>query len=83
MVKTIIKIEGMMCSMCEAHVNDAVRAAVSPKKVNSSHSKGMTEVISENELDSAALREVIEMDGYKVLDITSEPYVKKGLFGRK
>ncbi|WP_024860294.1 heavy-metal-associated domain-containing protein [Ruminococcus flavefaciens] len=83
MVKTIIKIEGMMCSMCEAHVNDAVRAAVSPKKVNSSHSKGITEVISENELDSAALREVIEKDGYKVLDITSEPYVKKGLFGRK
>ena len=83
MVKTIIKIEGMMCSMCEAHVNDAVRAAVSPKKVNSSHSKGITEVISENELDSAVLREVIEKDGYKVLDITSEPYVKKGLFGRK
>lgn len=83
MVKTIIKIEGMMCSMCEAHVNDAVRAAVSPKKVNSSHSKGITEVISENELDSAALREIIEKDGYKVLDITSEPYVKKGLFGRK
>ena len=83
MVKTIIKIEGMMCSMCEAHVNDAVRAAVSPKKVKSSHSKGITEVISENELGSAALREVIEKDGYKVLDITSEPYVKKGLFGRK
>ena len=83
MVKTIIKIEGMMCSMCEAHVNDAVRAAVSPQKVNSSHSKGITEVISENELDSAALREVIEKDGYKVLDITSEPYVKKGIFGRK
>lgn len=83
MVKTIIKIEGMMCSMCEAHVNDAVRAAVSPKKVNSSHSKGITEVISENELDSAVLREVIEKYGYKVLDITSEPYVKIGLFGRK
>lgn len=83
MVKTIIKIEGMMCNMCEAHVNDAIRAAVSPKKVNSSHSKGITEVISENELDSALLRETIEKDGYKVLDITSEPYVKKGLFGKK
>ena len=83
MIKTIIKIEGMMCNMCEAHVNDAIRAAVSPKKVNSSHSKGITEVISENELDSALLRETIEKDGYKVLDITSEPYVNKGLFGKK
>lgn len=83
MVKTIIKIEGMMCNMCEAHVNDAIRGAVSPKKVTSSHSKGITEVISENELDKSALTEVIEKDGYKVLDITSEPYVKKKLFGFK
>lgn len=78
-----MKIDGMMCGMCEAHVNDAIRAAVSPKKVNSSHSKGITEIISENELDSAVLREAVEKDGYKVLDITSEPYEKKGLFGRK
>ena len=35
MFKTTIKIEGMMCNMCEAHVNDAVRAAVSASKVNS------------------------------------------------
>ncbi|HOA00055.1 ATPase P [Ruminococcus sp.] len=83
MVKTIMKIDGMMCGMCEAHVNDAIRAAVSPKKVNSSHSKGITEIISENALDSAVLREAVEKDGYKVLDITSEPYKKKGLFGRK
>ncbi len=83
MVKTIMKIDGMMCGMCEAHVNDAIRAAVSPKKVSSSHSKGITEIISESELDSAVLREAVEKDGYKVLDITSEPYEKKGLFGRK
>ena len=31
MTKTIIKVEGMMCGMCEAHVNDAVRAAVKAK----------------------------------------------------
>ena len=83
MVKTTMKIDGMMCGMCEAHVNDAIRAAVSPKKVNSSHSKGITEIISESELDSSVLREAVEKDGYKVLDITSEPYEKKGLFGRK
>ena len=83
MYRTVMKIEGMMCGMCEAHVNEAIRNAISPKKVNSSHNKGITEIISEKEPDSSLLREVVEKDGYKVLDITTEPYEKKGLFGRK
>ena len=83
MVKTIMKIDGMMCRMCEAHVNDAVRAAVKAKKVNSSHSKGETEIISEEALDNAVLKEAVEKTGYKVLDITSEPYEKKGLSHKK
>ena len=82
MTKTIIKVEGMMCGMCEAHVNDAVRAAVKAKKINSSHSKGITEILSEEELDHTMLKEAVEKSGYKVLDITSEPYEKKGLFRR-
>ena len=44
MFETKIKVGGMMCSMCEAHINDAVRAACSVKKVTSSHSKGETAV---------------------------------------
>ena len=81
MVKTIMKIDGMMCNMCESHVNDAIRNAVKVKKVESSHSKGETEIISEDALDEAKLREVVEKDGYKVLGITSVPYEKKGLAG--
>ena len=79
MFKTVIKIEGMMCGMCEAHVNDAIHA----EKVNSSHKKGITEVMTEKEPDEAAIREAVEKDGYKVLGITTEPYEKKGLFSRK
>ena len=38
MIKTTLKIEGMMCSMCEAHINDVIRKAVpGAKKVSSSH----------------------------------------------
>ena len=81
MVKTIMKIDGMMCNMCESHVNDAIRNVVKVKKVESSHSKGETEIISEDALDEAKLREVVEKDGYKVLGITSVPYEKKGLAG--
>ena len=25
MIKTTLRIDGMMCGMCEAHVNDAIR----------------------------------------------------------
>ena len=28
MFKTILKIEGMRCSMCEAHINDLIRKTV-------------------------------------------------------
>lgn len=40
MTQITIKIDGMMCGMCESHVNDAVRRAFPVKKVTSSHAKG-------------------------------------------
>ena len=59
MVKTTLRIDGMMCSMCEAHINDTVRSVCTIKSVKSSHSKGTTEIISESPLDGAALKEAI------------------------
>ncbi len=82
MFKTTLKIDGMSCGMCEAHVNDTVRRIVQLKKVTSSHSKGETVIISENEPDEAALSDAIGKTGYKVLSMNTEPYVKKGLFRR-
>ena len=83
MFKTIIKVEGMMCKMCEEHVNGAVRTAVSPEKVNSSHKKGITELFTKDKPDQNVLREAVEKDGYKVLGMETAPYEKKGLFGGK
>ena len=80
MFKTILKIDGMMCGMCEAHMNDAIRAAFKVKKVTSSHAKGETVVISEDKLDEDKLRETVKATGYTLVDIASEPYEKKGLF---
>ena len=54
MIKTTLKIDGMMCGMCESHVNDAVRKAFPVKKVSSSRSKKETTVIAETELDEDA-----------------------------
>lgn len=48
MTKTTLKIDGMMCGMCESHMNDAIRNAFKVKKVTSSHTAGESVIISEN-----------------------------------
>ena len=81
MFETTVKIDGMMCGMCEAHVNDAVRRAVPVKKVSSSHAKGETVILSEQQPDEQALRAAISETGYDVLSVSTKPYEKRGLFG--
>ena len=80
MTQTIVKVDGMMCSMCESHVNDAVRRALKVEKVQSSHTKGETTILSDQPLDEQKLREAIEATGYQVKGVSSAPYEKKGLF---
>ena len=80
MVKTTVKIDGMQCGMCEAHMNDAVRNEFKVKKVTSSHSKNQTEIISEDELDVQKLKDLIQKTGYTYIESKTEPYVKRGLF---
>ncbi len=81
MVKTTLNIEGMRCGMCEAHINDCIRREFDIKKVTSSHSKNITEIISEGAIDEGKLTAVIAETGYDLKGITSEPYEKKGFFG--
>ena len=82
MYKTTLNINGMMCGMCEAHINDALRKSIDTKKVTSSHKKGITEILSESRPDENKLREVISQTGYELAGISCEEYKKKGLFGR-
>lgn len=82
MIKTTLKIDGMKCGMCEAHVNDVIRRNFNIKKVKSSHAKNETVVLSEGLLDNEQLIKVIGGEGYAVKNIASETYVKKGLFAR-
>ena len=51
MYKTTLKIDGMMCGMCESHINDTIRKAVPVKKVSSSHTRGEAVVITDEPLD--------------------------------
>ena len=76
MVKTTLKIDGMMCSMCEAHMNDLVRQNCSVKKVTSSAKNGETVVISEEPLDISMLDKEIKGIGYTLhpIFLQSFPY---------
>ncbi len=79
MTRTIIGVDGMMCSMCEAHINEAVRKAVpEAKKITSNRGKKQTEIISEGAVDTEKIKAVIEATGYTYLGAESEPYKKKG-----
>ena len=82
MIKTTIKIDGMLCSMCEAHVNDAIRKRLDVKKVRSSRKKGETVVISEKEFTRDLIEFALKDSGYKVLEVKSEPYKRRGLFSQ-
>ena len=80
MYQTTVKIDGMMCSMCESQINAAVRKAFTVKKVTSSHTKGESVILSETPLEEAAVRSALEPTGYRVLGFECKPYEKKGLF---
>ena len=80
MLKYTLKIDGMMCGMCEAHINEAVRAAFNVKKVSSSHTKGETVIITDAPLDKEKLAEAIEATGYMLVSIKDEPYERKVFF---
>ena len=80
MWKYTVKIDGMMCGMCEAHMNDAIRKEFDVKKVTSSHTKNESVIICENELDEAAISKAVADTGYELKGIEKEPYKKRGLF---
>ena len=83
MIKTTLKIDGMACSMCEAHINDCIRKNFKIKKVSSLHKKGETVIESEESLNFDDLKNAVAETGYKILGISSESVEKHGPFGRK
>ncbi|MCR4789720.1 MAG: FeoB-associated Cys-rich membrane protein [Treponemataceae bacterium] len=67
--KIVLEIDGMMCHMCESHVNDAVRNNFQVKSVKSSFKTGMCVIFSKEELDTSKLEQIITNSGYKLKNI--------------
>ena len=81
MKQITLGIDGMMCGMCESHINDCVRSHFKVKKVTSSKEKKQTVILSEEPISEADLHAAIDPTGYTVTSYRIEDYQKKGLFG--
>lgn len=68
-MKTILHINGMMCSMCESHINDAIRKNFTVKKVKSSKRKNQTVIVSNEALNEEKIKQVIKETGYELVGI--------------
>ena len=83
MYQTTLKIDGMACSMCEAHVKDVIRKVVpGVKKLSASHGRGEAAFKSETTPDAERLKAAIGETGYRVLDVQTQSVEKKRWFGR-
>ena len=68
MQKTL-KIDGMMCSRCEAHVKKALEALPGVEGAEVSHVKGEAVVTLSAPVEDAALKKAVEDEDYTVKGI--------------
>lgn len=82
MNKVTVKIDGMMCGMCESHICDTIRRTFpDAKKVKASRAKKEAVFLTDESVDAEKLRKAITDTGYTFISAESEPYKKKRLFG--
>ena len=64
-----MKIEGMMCRHCEAHVKKALEALENVTEAVTSHEAGTAELTLSGEVADDVLKSTVEAEGYTVLGI--------------
>ena len=68
-MKKTIKIEGLMCSHCDARVKKALEAVPGVASANADHEKGQAVVELSADVANDALKAAVEAQDYKVLGI--------------
>lgn len=63
-MNTTVKVEGMMCPMCEKHVKEAIEKNFSVESVKASHEEKKVEIVSAEPLDFEKIKTVIADAGY-------------------
>ena len=67
-MKKEIKVEGMMCPHCEAHVKEALEAIPGVTEAVADRMTGVATVTLAEEVEETVLRAAVEAKGYKTLD---------------
>ena len=67
-MEKVIKVEGMMCPHCEAHVKKALEEIPGVVSAVASHTAGTATVTLSADVDVAILRAAVEAQGYKTMD---------------
>ncbi len=82
MNRITVKIDGMTCGMCEAHICDTIRKAFpDAKKVKASRAQKEATFLIDGTVDAEKLKKAITDTGYTFVSAESVSYKKRGLFG--
>ncbi|MCR5598018.1 MAG: heavy-metal-associated domain-containing protein [Lachnospiraceae bacterium] len=59
-----VKVNGMMCEHCEAHVKEVLEAVDGIEDVVASHEENMVTITASKAIDDATIKVAIEKAGY-------------------
>lgn len=68
-MKKTLKIEGLMCSHCEAHAKNALEGINGVKVLDISHETGVANLEISGDVENSVLENAIAQQGYKVTEI--------------
>lgn len=80
MNKYVLGIDGMLCGMCELHVEEAIAKGIKIKKAKASRFKKQVVVFTELNLDQEDFKKVLDQTGYRIMSFERMPAIRK-LFG--
>ncbi len=82
MFKTCVKIDGMMCPMCEKHMTEGFEEMLDAQSIVSSYKAKESIIISNAAPSEDDVKSAVEKAGYTFISMDTEPYEKKGVFSK-
>ena len=62
-----VKVKGMMCEHCEAHVEKSIEGINGVKEATADHKAGTVTIKAETEIDKEKIKTAVESAGYEFL----------------
>lgn len=80
MTRTTVSIDGMKCSMCEAHVSELIKRHIDGAIiVKANHTKNNVVILSDRSIGSDELENALLGSGYRIQDFKEETGLKDSL----